>query len=206
MKKNIKIVIFILWFLLFSWAVYATVTTARTSWISKIPWQWTASWSFTTAHHRWSSHLWDTDRFTDNWDWTISDSRTWLMWQATSTGAVQTECKAYDTDSFADNDCNDWTENDDCNWCAAKEYCANLELWPYTDWRLPNIRELESIVDYANTSSNYWYETYFTLVSGYYWSSTTNAGNTSTARNLYLNYAYMYGNAKSTTSYVLCAR
>ena len=206
MRKYIKIIVFILGFILFAWAVYASITTSRTSWISKIPRQWTTSWNFTTAHHRWSSYLWDTSRFTNNWNWTISDSRTWLMWQAIWTATGQTTCKGYDTNDFTDTNCNDWIINDDCNFCAAKEYCANLTLWWYTDWRLPNIVELESIVDYARISNNYWYETYFTLVSNRYWSSTTNASYTNNAHYLYFYDASNFYANKRSSYYVLCTR
>ena len=44
----------------------------------------------------------------------------------------------------------EWQKNDDAtprNWQNALAYCENLSLDAKTDWRLPNIRELKSIVD-----------------------------------------------------------
>ena len=37
-------------------------------------------------------------------------------------------------------------------WQAALQYCEGLELAGHDDWRLPNVRELQSIVDYGRFS------------------------------------------------------
>lgn len=60
----------------------------------------------------------------DNGNGTISDITTKLMWQQ---GDVQNSSPR--------------------SWEEALNYCENLSLASYSDWRLPNIRELESIVD-----------------------------------------------------------
>ncbi|WP_058485020.1 Lcl C-terminal domain-containing protein [Defluviitalea phaphyphila] len=36
-------------------------------------------------------------------------------------------------------------------WEEALAYAENLELAGYTDWRLPNAKELQSIVDYTRS-------------------------------------------------------
>lgn len=66
------------------------------------------------------------NNYVDNGDGTISDLATGLMWQ-----------KADDGDS------KDWEE--------ALEYSENLELASFNDWRLPNAKELQSIVDYSRS-------------------------------------------------------
>jgi len=63
-------------------------------------------------------------RFTDNGDGTVTDHCTGLMWQKETAPGEYT-------------------------WQEALEYCENLSLAGHRNWRLPNVRELESIVDYG---------------------------------------------------------
>lgn len=64
--------------------------------------------------------------FTDNSDSTITDNTTGLMWmQNDSRSAV--------------------------NWEDALSYAENLEYAGYSDWRLPDVKELQSIVDYTRS-------------------------------------------------------
>ncbi|MFC1878421.1 DUF1566 domain-containing protein [Chloroflexota bacterium] len=62
--------------------------------------------------------------FVNNADGTISDRASGLMWQAADSG-------------------------DSLNWEGALVYCESLETSGYDDWRLPNAKELQSIVDYS---------------------------------------------------------
>jgi len=64
--------------------------------------------------------------FIDNGDGTVSDLATGLMWQQADDGTGR-------------------------NWENALEYAENLELAGYSDWRLPNAKELHSIVDYSRS-------------------------------------------------------
>lgn len=79
------------------------------------------------------------------------------------------------TDSFAGMQ---WQDNKDAktverNWQGAKDYCANLNLNSQSDWRLPNIEELE----YAYKINKKFYNS----TDLFYWSSTTKSNNSSVA-------------------------
>jgi len=89
------------------------------------------------------------DNFTDDHDGTLTDNSTGLVWQQGEPGPMM--------------------------WEVALSYCDGLSLGGHTDWRLPNIKELESITD--STRENPAIDTaYFpNAQSPYYWSSTTYA-------------------------------
>jgi hypothetical protein len=93
---------------------------------------------------------WPIPRFTDNGDGTVSDNLTGLMWEKAPNGTTRT-------------------------WANAIGYSNALTLGTYSDWRLPNINELESLLNAGESSSAVWLNTQgFSGVKGdYYWSSTT---------------------------------
>ncbi|MEI6347062.1 MAG: DUF1566 domain-containing protein [Bacteroidota bacterium] len=68
------------------------------------------------------------NHFVNNNDGTISDTATGLMWQQADDGIAR-------------------------DWENALSYAENLTLANYTDWRLPNAKELNSIVDYSRSPS-----------------------------------------------------
>ena len=119
--------------------------------------------------------------FTDNGNGTITDSDTTLMWQK---------------------------EDDDTRrtWEQAITYCEGLSLGTYSDWRLPNIKELRTIVDTTtyNPAIN---TTYFPNTDFDYWSSTTIEVNSSFAWHVF----FLSGDVdwiddKSANRYVRCVR
>lgn len=63
-----------------------------------------------------------------NDDGTVSDLATGLMWQQNDAGSGM-------------------------DWSAALSYCSALETGGYDDWRLPNAKELQSIVEYDRSPS-----------------------------------------------------
>jgi hypothetical protein len=86
--------------------------------------------------------------FTDNGNQTITDNLTQLMWQKNP-------------------------RQDSMTWEDALQYADTFQFAGYADWRLPNIKELESLNDEkrGNPSIN---KTFFpTIITGKYFSSTT---------------------------------
>ncbi|WP_415718561.1 DUF1566 domain-containing protein [Maridesulfovibrio sp.] len=74
-----------------------------------------------------------------------------------------------------------WQQQDSAkqlNWQEALNYCENLNSAGRIDWRLPNVKELQSIVDYTRspkTSGSAAINPIFKVTDkeSYYWSSTT---------------------------------
>lgn len=98
------------------------------------------------------------------------------------------------------------TSPNELNWEEAKRYCANLEIGGYTDWRLPTIDELRTIVDKSRGNPAINTDFFPDTKSSSYWSSTTNANDTNRAWYIYFrdgldNYYY-----KSYYGYVRAVR
>jgi hypothetical protein len=88
--------------------------------------------------------------FVDNGDDTVTDSSTGLIWQKGDSTYSQT-------------------------WATALSYCENLTLGGYSDWRLPNIKELQSLSDtyYDSGYSSAFSSESSCSSSNSYWSSTS---------------------------------
>ena len=67
-----------------------------------------------------------TNNFQDQGDGAIEDTGTGLMWMQTDSAKGM-------------------------EWEEALDYCETLDLAGYTDWRLPNAKELQSLVDYTRS-------------------------------------------------------
>jgi len=124
-----------------------------------------------------------TGGYADNGDGTVTDTSTGLMWQQQAGSSTQT-------------------------WEQALAYCEGLNLGGYTDWRLPTVKELQSLVDYSryypaiNT-------TYFpNAAASWYWSSTSGVDRTASAWGVdfAVGLVGVYNGSKSYAGYVLAVR
>lgn len=114
--------------------------------------------------------------FVDNGDGTVTDTSTELMWQQITTGSKMT-------------------------WKEALSHCESLTLAEHADWRLPNRKELQSIIAYGAYNpaidSNFFPDT----VSSGYWSSTTRGDNTDRAWSFHFGDGNDYGRKKTNSYY-----
>jgi hypothetical protein len=118
--------------------------------------------------------------YTDNGDGTVTDTSTGLTWQkASSSGKT---------------------------WEQALAYCEGLSLGGYTDWRLPTVKELQSLEDYSryNPAIN---TAYFPdTAASWYWPSTTNVLTTYYAWGVDFNGGGVSHGPKNAAGYVRAVR
>jgi len=120
-------------------------------------------------------------RFTVNGDGTVTDNVTGLMWQREA-------------------------DNQGRTWEAALAYCEDLGLAGHQDWRLPDIKELRSIVDNTRYVPAIDTAAFPGTNSSGYWSSSTSASNTNGAWGVGFGNGYVYSNGKASTGDVRCVR
>ena len=97
-----------------------------------------------------SGVAWPNQRFTDHGDGTVTDNLTGLMWTK-------------DTQQIPEATA----------WQDALDACNSLVYTEYDDWRLPNVRELQSLLDYGRQYPALPQGHPFINLSFWYWSSTT---------------------------------
>ncbi|TGM12595.1 DUF1566 domain-containing protein [Leptospira stimsonii] len=114
---------------------------------------------------------------TNNGNGTVSDNRTGLIWQ-TSGSSIGT-------------------------WQQALTGCTSLSLAGLS-WRLPNVTELHSIVDYSGSTPAINATFFPGAVSQYHWTSTTDRSNVTYALALFFTNGLIGGNGKAASWYFRC--
>jgi hypothetical protein len=130
---------------------------------------------------------WPNPRFTDNLNGTVTDNLTGLIWlqDANCYGEV------------------DWALAITHTLMLDSGECSLSDGSAEGDWRLPNVRELQSLVDYGR----YWPalpigHPFTGVQSSGYWSGTTVANGTGYAWDVHLTDGYVYAHPKAYTYYV----
>ena len=117
------------------------------------------------------------NNFMDNDDGTITDLSTGLMWMKADSGKTM-------------------------NWEEALSYSENLEYGGYSDWRLPNAKELQSIVDYTHapdatdpSKQDPAIDPIFdiTEIESYFWTSTTHLEGPGNSAAVYIAFGQAFG-------------
>jgi PKD repeat protein len=117
----------------------------------------------------------------DNGNGTVTDSKTGLIWQQGEPG-VKT-------------------------WGDALTYCEGLSLAGQNDWRLPNVKELESLTDDARYNPTIDRAYFPNANASVYWSSTTSTvAGTHGAFIVFFDYGYVSINSKHYSYYIRCVR
>ncbi|HMP74326.1 MAG TPA: DUF1566 domain-containing protein [Kiritimatiellia bacterium] len=134
-----------------------------------------------------AGEMWPSPRFTDHGNGTVTDTLTGLMWVKAPHGL--------DGNSTAK------------SWNGAVDFCHGLEFAGYSDWRLPNVRELQSLVDYGRASPALPAGHPFSGIrTGYYWTSSTRMGGTTMAWLLSLHLGLVVNDDKPTAYEVFPVR
>jgi hypothetical protein len=127
--------------------------------------------------------------YINNGNGTVTDIETKLMWQQATAGKGT------------------WYK---LSWEEAMLYCRDLSLAGYTDWRLPKLDELKTLVDYSTPRLPKINHKYFpdtaAFFSSFYWSSTEYAYSFFHAWGVYFIHGYDEYNHKTTGWYVRAVR
>ncbi|MBA3052266.1 DUF1566 domain-containing protein [bacterium] len=119
--------------------------------------------------------------YMDNSDGTVTDNLTGLMWLQ---------------------DANYYNGGASQTWEQALSGCESFSYAGYSDWRLPNMKELLSIVKYEGSAPLISTTYFLNNQINFYWTSTTVPGNPTIAIDVNFDSGEAYGNDKTDAYYV----
>ena len=142
---------------------------------------------------------WPTPRFTDNGNNTLTDNLTGLIWLKDA-NCLATTYSGVDPDGRV-------------TWQEALNFVAGINSGIYSacgagydDWRLPNRKELYSLIDFSQSNPalppGYPFINVATASPGSYWSSTTYSNLSNWAWYFYVRYGGISGAPKTSTYWV----
>ena len=121
------------------------------------------------------------NHFTDNSDGTITDNLTQLIWQKVTNPSALT-------------------------WEQALAYAEGLSLGASSEWRLPNIKELQSLNDETLTNPSVNTDYFSSIGVKNYWSSTSLPNQTTEAWYCNTKFGITTYDLKTNSNYVICVR
>lgn len=135
-------------------------------------------------------------RYQDNGDGTVSDLYTGLMWQRCSGGQSGSDCASGSANTFT--------------WDLALQQPQTVNsgggFAGYTDWRLPDSKELESLVEEACWSPAINVTFFPNTLNAWYWSSSPSADSSDYAWVVSFDNGNAYGSNRSSSFHVRLVR
>jgi len=92
------------------------------------------------------------------------------------------------------------------NWQNAQNHCINLNVGGYSDWRLPNLYELKSLVDYSKYNPAIVTTRIVIKTDDWYWSSSKDVSDSSGAWSVSFDSGGDDWSIESGEDYALCVR
>ena len=137
--------------------------------------------SYTDTYGEDSDYLANNPSFSNLGSWMVTDDNTRLVWQSRDDGLLR-------------------------NWSQAESYCANKNTAGYDDWRLPNVKELLSIVSFANNNPAIDSAYFPNTSASSYWSSTQSSNGPNLAWYVNFDQGVSFSVDKSNSYLVRCVR
>ncbi|MBI5525156.1 MAG: DUF1566 domain-containing protein [Deltaproteobacteria bacterium] len=122
----------------------------------------------------------------------VADNTTGLTWQGCAAGLSGAACGTGSATTHT--------------WQNALKYCEGLTWGNQSDWRLPSVGELFSLVDARRSIPAIDTTAFPTTPSSYFWSSTSYAANTSIAWYVHFGAGGVSGYDRPSNSNVRCVR
>jgi hypothetical protein len=145
-----------------------------------------------TCHSYWPKPSTPINRFIENGDGTVTDTVTKLTWKRCSEGLSGELCEKGEPLIYT--------------WQEALKVAAESNFSGKNDWRLPDIKELNSIIERQCTMPAINEIVFPATPTMSFWASTPYAGNPAYAWNVYFPYGISDGNSKSYRFFVRLVR
>ena len=131
--------------------------------------------------------------YQDHGNGTVTDTRTGLMWQQCSEGQ-----------SWSPGTCSGSASG--FTWSQALARAEAATFAGHADWRVPNVKELSSLVEECRINPAINHALFPNTPSSYFWSASPNADTSSFAWGVYFLHGYAYYNPRSNDGHVRLVR